>query len=428
MRRAKIANRTMRATTLPLIVALFVMAAMTDAVAATRLDPTFHRDGIRFTSFADSSSAEALVLQPDGKIVMVGTRQGDSASFAMARYMPDGELDPSFDADGKTTIAFGGAAEAADVAIQPDGAIVVVGGVGDGFAIARLRPDGQLDDSFSNDGRKVIKLGSTSAATSVAVTPSGELLVGGSIEHASSDPTFGLVQLRSTGSLDKSFGGGDGVVSTTFTGRSAFLRALAVGPSGEIVAAGHVFDPDRGALFAVAKYHSDGALDASFGRDGRVTTRVLTDAGAHDVALTASGKVVAGGDAFFVDLERSEFALVRYRASGRLDSSFGGGDGKVTTAFGGFDSEAGIDDLELVGSKIVAVGPSSFAEHAFQAARYVSDGSLDPLYGDGGRFRVSLPAAAEGTGLAIDANGRYVLGGTVFGSTANRFVAARLIP
>jgi uncharacterized delta-60 repeat protein len=425
--RTRFIDRFIRTATLPSMVALLVVVAMTDAVAATRLDTTFDGDGLRFTSFAGSASAEALALQPDGKIVLVGTRQAGDSDFAVARYMPDGELDASFDNDGKATIAFGGAAEASDVAIQPDGAIVVVGVGGDGFAIARLRADGQLDGSFSNDGRKVIKLGASSAAKAVAVTPTGKLLIGGDIEQASSGSTFGLVQLRSNGPFDAGFGGGDGVVSTPFPDRPAFLRALTIGPSGEIVAAGHVFDPDRNSLFALANYHSDGTLDDSFGGDGRVTTAVSTDAGANDVALTDAGKVVAGGDAFFVGLERSQFTLVRYKASGRLDTTFGG-DGKVTTAFGGFDSEASIDDLELVGSKIVAAGPSFFADDAFQTARYRSDGSLDPLYGEGGRFRVSLPAAAEGTGLGVTPDGRYVVGGTLFGSTSNRFVVARLIP
>ena len=427
MKSTRSGGQVVGGATIATLVAFFLLQTVTEAAAATNLDPTFHHDGRAFTAFAGSSSANALAIQTDGRIVLAGVRQASDDDFALARYLPNGDLDESFNHDGKATIGFGGTGEAFDVAVEPDGGIVAVGAGGGGFAVARLLPNGQLDHAFSGDGRKVIGLGASSEARAVALRPTGEILIGGDVESTSSGSTFGLVQLRSNGSLDAAFGNGDGVVFTPFSGRSASLRGLTVGTSGEIVAAGRVSDVDRNSLFALAKYLPDGDLDDSFGSDGRVTTPVFTDAGANSVALAGNGKVVAGGGTFFVDLERSEFAVVRYKASGRLDGTFGG-DGKVTTAFGGFDSEATIDEIALVGSKIVAAGPTFFAEHAFQTARYLSDGSLDPLYGVGGRFRVGLPGAAEGTGLGITADGRYVLGGSVFGATASRFAVARLIP
>ena len=140
-----------------------------DAFAAARLnpdgslDPSFDGDG-RFTYAAGrSSSANALALQPDGKIILGGVAGIVSGpernDFVAARLSPDGSLDPSFDGDGLVTVAFAGSSSANALALQPDGKIVLAGvtrGVSDSdhdyFAAARLSPDGSLDPSFDGDG------------------------------------------------------------------------------------------------------------------------------------------------------------------------------------------------------------------------------------------------------------------------------------
>ncbi|HEX3327573.1 MAG TPA: hypothetical protein VHV50_11305, partial [Actinomycetota bacterium] len=106
------------------------------------LDPTFSSDGIQDTSFG-GFVAMGAALQPDGRIVVVGRAQaGGNYDFGLARYNPNGTLDPTFSGDGKQTTDFGPFGFAAAVAIQADGKIVVAGeGLGaDGtedFAVAR---------------------------------------------------------------------------------------------------------------------------------------------------------------------------------------------------------------------------------------------------------------------------------------------------
>ena len=124
------------------------------------LDLTFSGDGKQRTDFGFGlSSAAATVRQPDGKIVAVGvvrTNSFNDSDFALARYNPNGSLDPSFSGDGKQRTNFRGVGSfdrATGVALQGDGKIVVVGaGGGDltsDFALARYNPNGSLDPSFS---------------------------------------------------------------------------------------------------------------------------------------------------------------------------------------------------------------------------------------------------------------------------------------
>src|SRR5581483_7860800 len=133
------------------------------------LDPTFGTGGRVWTDLATlatplrgavagdvalgSSSASAVVVQPDGRIVVGGsTQSGGSTAFAILRYLPDGRPDPSFGSDGLTVTDFDPATNDAirSLALLPDGRIVAAGVAGDAAALARYRPDGQLDTTFGD--------------------------------------------------------------------------------------------------------------------------------------------------------------------------------------------------------------------------------------------------------------------------------------
>ena len=134
--------------------------------------------------------ANAVAVQDDGKIVVVGTAFGPMFSeyFAIARYNPNGSLDTSFSGDGKQTAGFLTTAEANGVVIQDDGKIVVVGtGVdnidgGSEGAIARYNPNGTLDTSFSGDGTQTTDfgLGEGAQATGLAIQGDGKIVIVGS--------------------------------------------------------------------------------------------------------------------------------------------------------------------------------------------------------------------------------------------------------
>ena len=165
-----------------------------------------------------------MAIQANGKIVAVG-EDGDG-EFALARYNPDGSLDPSFSGDGKQTTAITGftADEANAVVLQADGKIVAVGGsrveeFGD-FALARYNPDGSLDPSFSGDGKQEPNLGFPDFANGAAIQADGKIIAVGLAGGELDSQDFALARLNVDGSLDASFSG-DGEQRTEFGGFGA---------------------------------------------------------------------------------------------------------------------------------------------------------------------------------------------------------------
>ena len=248
-----------------------------------------------------------------------------SLAFSTAAMAAPGDLDPTFSGDGKQTTDLGGGANG--VAIQPDGKIVVVGASGDGnFALARYNPNGSLDRSFSGNGKQRTDFGGRDRAKGVAIQADGKIVavgLGGRREFE-----FALARYNPNGSLDRSFSG-NGRQRTAF-GRSAFANGVAIQADGKIVAAGTATGQFR-LDFALARYLPNGSLDRSFSGDGKQTTDFGADDVAKAVAVQADGKIVAVGvgRAF---AEIGDFALARYNPNGSLDRSFSG-DGKQTTSF-----------------------------------------------------------------------------------------------
>src|SRR5262249_21938347 len=136
------------------------------------------------------------------------------------------------------------------------------------------------------------------------------------------------------GVLDKSFGTA-GATITDFTGAMDSISALVVQPDGKIVTAGRAGSSNI-YNFALARYNTDGSLDASFRNVGKVTT-VFPNAvhsGAHAIVLQPDGKIVAAGWAY--SPANARFALARYNADGSPDAAFGAG-GTVVTTFADAD-------------------------------------------------------------------------------------------
>jgi uncharacterized delta-60 repeat protein len=327
--------------------------ALVRFTAHGKLDPRFGRDGKVVTSLGPpkriSAVGRAVAIQADGKAVVVGSRYGPlsgSSRFALVRYSNRGRLDASFGRGGKVVTDIGSASDAWGVAIQRDGKIVAAGrgfaGDHSEFALARYTPDGKLDPSFGVGGRVLTDFGSESYesyARAVAIQADGRLVAAG---FSSED--FALARYTADGRLDPSFGDGGRVVTNFgFTHcpacevSSEWATAVAVQKDGKIDAAGG--SDIRGAVnqrngasirdFALARYNADGSLDAGFGDGGKVVTRFELDGNAiaEDVGLQADGRIVAVGGA------ADYFALARYGESGKLDPSFGDS-GEVLTNFG----------------------------------------------------------------------------------------------
>jgi uncharacterized delta-60 repeat protein len=385
-----------------LLVPVFVVGvAGTAWAAAGDLDPTFGTGGKVTTDFIEGVDyAFAVAIQGDGNIVVAGVANSD---FALARYNPDGALDPTFGTAGKVTTDFEGVdfAVATAVAIQGDGKIVAAGYLGASnydFALARYNPDGTLDPTFGTGGEVTTDFfGGFDEAWAVAIQGEGHIVVAG-YTYEGSNFDFALARYKPDGTLDPMFGTG-GKVTTDFFGGDDYAFAVAIQGDGNIVAAG-VANGD----FALAGYNPDGALDPTFGTAGKVTTDFFgSEDDAHAVGIQGDGRIVAVGLAVNGD---SGFGLARYKPDGTLDPTFGTG-GKVITFFGGQDFATSVA-IQQDGD-IVAAG-SDTSEH-FALARYNPDGTLDPTFGTGGKvttdffgdYNVADAVAIQGDGKIVAA-------------------------
>jgi len=272
-------------------------------------DSSFGSGGIVITDFAGSTDrAEALVIQPDGKIVVAGFATRGSVTFAdsdfaVARYRSDGSLDGGFGVGGKVTTDLGGKSESGfGVALQTDGRIVVVGraapdgGSDPDFAVVRYLPNGSEDPSFPATAFDFFGVGESDEARDVVTQSDGKVVVGG---FARFQGTFryAIARMNTDGTLDKTFGG-SGLVNTDFSGQDDFAHAMALQADGKIVVAGQVSNRDHGDM-GVARYLPDGTLDASFGNAGGLTRVDFFGAidDAEDLAIQPDGKIVAVGSA-----------------------------------------------------------------------------------------------------------------------------------
>jgi uncharacterized delta-60 repeat protein len=179
----------------------------------------YNADGTLDTTFGDQGKVTtfccgALAIQPDGKIVGAGVSgvSPGNVDFALVRYLPNGTLDTTFSGDGTVTTDFGnGRLDGAwAIVLQPDGKIVVVGAsrvegdsASEDVALARYLPNGSLDATFSGDGKVLTDLGSGEGdvATAVALQPDGKIVVAGFTHRGD----FALARYLSNGTLDTTF-------------------------------------------------------------------------------------------------------------------------------------------------------------------------------------------------------------------------------
>lgn len=332
------------------------------------------------------------------------------AALAPPALAAAGDLDPSFGRNGQVMSGFGRSADLANsVAVQADGKLVVVGTTytdndfsNEDFAIARFLPDGHLDKTFGTGGRVTTDFpGLAAVAAAVAIQPDGKILVaGGAFPVFTFAGDFKLARYNTDGSLDADFGVG-GIVTTHFQGGS-FASALALQADGRIVAAGtdytrFSFDNDSDTDFALARYLPDGSPDMSFGTGGQLST----DFGGFDddalsVLVQPDGRIVAAGSAKD-QVDYFDFAVARYLKNGKLDTSFGTS-GRVHTDFGEHGLDRAYSAALQADGGIVAAGLAISADGAtsnFALARYDGAGSLDTSFGSGGLKQVTFGSCCQ---------------------------------
>src|SRR5207253_11097362 len=224
--------------------------------------------------------------------------------------------------------------------------------------------DGDLGRTFGTGGTVMTDLNrSTDLANAVAIQSDGKLVVVGQTykNNDYSTEDFAVTRYNTDGTLDNTFGRG-GKVRTDFPGLAAVSSAVVIQPDGKIVVAGSAFPLFTFAgNFEVVRYNPNGTLDRLFGSGGIVTTFFPQGSYAFAVALQADGKIIAAGTHFVDfnpgDMSDTDFALARYNPDGSLDTTFGNG-GTVTTDFFGTEDDV-FSILIQPDGKIVAVGSAN---------------------------------------------------------------------
>ena len=312
------------------------------------LDTTFSGDGKQTTDFGGYEQANAVAIQSNGKIVVVGYSANNSttqgAAFALARYNPNGSLDTSFSGDGKQAIG-SDFDSATAVAIQANGKIVAVGICcgyhgGEDFAIARFNLNGSLDPTF---GFQTTSFRDSNGANAVAIQPNGKIVVAGDTtsDIFRAPYNYALARYNTNGTLDPSFSG-DGKQATSIRGQA---NGVAIQSSGKIVVVGNA---------TIARYNTNGSRDTSFAGDGSADF----SGGANAVAIQANGRIVVVGGG----------TIARYNTNGSRDTSFSG-DGSAD-----FDGGANGVALQANGRIVVAgiaSGPGGPSDTVFALARYL---------------------------------------------------------
>ncbi len=397
------------------------------------LDASFDGDGLVTTAFFSSSDeAYSAVLQPDGKIVAAGTALGVNNDFALARYSADGSLDTSFDGDGRVTTTLGTANEQAfGVTVQLDGRIVAAGvsqpnsSTDQESSLIRYNSNGSLDTTLDTDGRLTRQIGNASiSADECDIQPDGKIVVTGTLSFGS---TLSLVTARfnTNGTLDPTFDG-DGR-ARTFVGVSAGTdqaAGIAVQPDSKILVAASA---RSGSFdnFAVLRYNPDGTLDTTFDTDGKVTTSIVSgNDQPWTIAVAPDGKILVAGRAANPFFQ---FTIVRYNSNGSLDTTFDS-DGIVTTQIGPANANANITDIAIQSDGKIVAGGLAFngANEDFAVARYNLDGSLDTTFdGDGIAITPIFSGTDLASSLAIQPDGKYVVAGFANNGVVTNFALVR---
>ncbi|MBC7748982.1 MAG: T9SS type A sorting domain-containing protein, partial [Methylotenera sp.] len=343
----------------------------------------------------------SFVIQPDSKIITAYKQdhynsfgQVDSSYFMTERYNTDGTLDTTFGTDGTVITDFGfGYNYVTAIALQSDGKVIVAGtSYNNQFAMARYTSDGELDTTFDGDGKVITSLGTglKSYTSYVSVQADGKIIVAG-VSYPSIPPqefSFSIAKYNSNGSLDTSFDG-DGIVNNIFddaSGTYVNLNTIIEQPDGKFLVTtenGNSFE------FVIRRYNASGGDDTSFGNNGKSALLVQDVNRALGIALQPDQKIIVAGYSRSFETSEYEFNVARYSTNGVPDVSFDN-DGVIASKF---DSSNDVSSKLLIqpDDKIITIGTkitnaiNTLGKELIAMSRTNTDGSLDTTFGTNGK-------------------------------------------
>ncbi|MBD5655703.1 MAG: hypothetical protein IAI50_11080 [Candidatus Eremiobacteraeota bacterium] len=399
---------------------LFASAQILAAGGAGSLDPTFGRAGKEIVM--SSLTPVAALAQRNGRLVVGGNAGvGGGGPVEVARLLDDGRLDAHFGDRGIVSLDM---STATSLALQNDGKIIVAGGSASGnhAELVRLTPDGKFDASFGNGGSVAFDYvaDSSNEALVVAAAPNGKIVAGGFGLSPTNDVNLtSIARFHSDGRIDATFGT-NGVVAMDLVGG---VTAIGLQTDDKILVCGGFITPAKS---LVVRFLKDGRLDSS-------------DAGGTLLDVAHTGSQTAGGtNAFQLDGKLVQWTTTE-NANGRRhyvkirrllrnnspDPSFA----VQPFAFGTPLRNVPLD-VEIAGDgKLLVAGAASSDRDgaAIGLARLTTGGMLDPSFGTAGRVVTQFPGSAEATALAIEPDGKIVSAGLDVVGSATSLSLARYL-
>jgi len=344
------------------------------------LDTTFNGSGTVTISIKGTygSYANTVLLQSDGKILVGGaagvSKFNADSEFVVARLNSDGTMDKSFGRGGLFTWSpTSYQNDVRGLALLSNGDILATGKAqlnGDSYALFRLTPGGALDTTFGNQGNGLaavhVGIPSNTAdgpSDSIVLAPNGDILLCGSDSKGDAD----LVAFTSQGTVDTTFGGGNGWIEyAPPAGYSAYAFSDMVLQGSQLVVAGQVgtagpFGGTGTWYGVVSRYSLAGVLDPTFATSGYYITSFL--GGLGPVAVAADGSIIVAGVENYLPTGSttyaSEMVVGHLSANGVPDTTFGS-DGSGFVAIQAVAN--GVSGMALDGAYIVLAGNSTLVE------------------------------------------------------------------
>ncbi len=395
------------------------------------------------TGTTSGNMGYGLALQPDGKIVASGTVMSANGSTGMAagRLNADGSSDTMWGSSGHLSLSDVGVPSPRTgygIARRADGGFVVAGGAipfdrADFDALTVSLDAAGGTDAFNGNhgtaGWALLDLGSIAAsAQATALQGDGKLVVAGYAQDPARDSPFVtpftgvLARYNADGSLDTSFG------NNGFANPAWAVYAVALQSDGKIVIGGDKLTDQGGccgASVAFARYDANGTPDTLFGNAGQMVLTPFGEEYIFAVAIQTDGKIFGAGQ----HLNGTEFdsLFVRLNANGSPDATFGSA-GRLQMDLDPGNSDASRAVAIQADGKVVATSYAALSG-VFKAVRFNIDGTLDTGFGSNGVASVAMPETnSVATSLALQADGRIVLGGWGHNGTNLDFQLARLLP
>ncbi len=409
------------------LILAFIAYTVTSIGQAGELDLSFNGDGKVTLDLSYDDVGTTVAIQADEKLVVGGVTNNTNADLVVTRLDRYGNPDLSFGNLGITELDFSKPNSTSnelmrDVSIKADGRIILLAEAQvqseSGLMLVRLQANGQLDYTFADSGKVFIDNWYGKNYWTSVVNLPNGKIIVAGRAYGSSTIEGVLVGFNEDGSRDYTFGDSS-LVSFSLSGGSVQLNQMLLAGNGDLLLVGSGFAQGE-KNFLAARISSKGVFDATFGGNGISIFPFGGSAVANDVHLNADGSMVLAGDVYLNG--RYQVALAKVLSDGTLDQNFGT-NGKVITPI--LDDDTFIEAVGVLGDgKILISGTTDgIWNEDIVLARYRTDGSLDNSFSYDG---IATKNLVNGYDRAFDAlvqpNGRMVIVGYSFENGSNSSV------